>query len=74
AITITGLEEEESLALLRYLYEHATKLENVYSHRWQLGDLAIWDNPSMMHLASYPQDDQPRVLYRIVTQGELPVI
>jgi len=31
------------------LLEHATQLERVYRHEWQVGDLVIWDNRSTLH-------------------------
>jgi taurine dioxygenase len=42
---------EESRPLLDYLYRHATGPEHVYRHRWQHGDLLIWDNRCVMHYA-----------------------
>jgi alpha-ketoglutarate-dependent 2,4-dichlorophenoxyacetate dioxygenase len=46
----------EGRLLLRDLMEHATQARYVYSHRWQAGDLVIWDNRTTMHRAR-PFDD-----------------
>lgn len=48
---IIGLPKDESDAILKQLYAHSTKPENVYRHRWQLHDLAMWDNRCNLHYA-----------------------
>jgi len=48
---IDGMTAEESEALVADLTARATVRENVYAHRWQAGDLLIWDNSCMMHRA-----------------------
>lgn len=47
----------EGRLLLRDLMEHATRPRYVYSHRWNVGDLVIWDNRTTMHRAA-PFDDK----------------
>ena len=42
--TILGWALPEARLLLRDLTEHATQREFVYSHKWQVDDLVIWDN------------------------------
>ncbi|MGU7783300.1 TauD/TfdA dioxygenase family protein, partial [Burkholderia sp. PU8-34] len=39
----------EGRMLLLQLLEHATQREFVYTHRWQVGDLVMWDNRSTLH-------------------------
>ncbi len=46
-----GMSVAESRPLIKFLCEHATQPENVYRHRWQVGDLVIWDNRTTMHVA-----------------------
>ena len=48
---ILELSDLESDAILTMLFEHCTKPEFVYRHRWQLHDVAMWDNYSNMHYA-----------------------
>jgi len=73
ALGIDGLEECEALKLLEYLYHHAIKSEFVYQHKWRDGDLLIWNNPTTMHCATTIDESQERLLYRILTSGDLPV-
>jgi len=73
-IGIDGLEERESAWLLNLLYEVATKPENIYRHRWQVGDVLIWDNRRTMHYAVRDYtEDMHRKLHRCTAQGEAPV-
>ncbi|MEU2032553.1 TauD/TfdA dioxygenase family protein [Nocardia amamiensis] len=62
---IVGVDEVESQQLLDQLHAHATADRYVYSHRWAVGDLVIWDNRATMHTAS-PCDHtrHQRLLYR----------
>ncbi len=62
---IVGWPAPEAMMLLRELTEHATQRELVYRHRWQVGDLVMWDNQATMHRAR-PFDDEvyPRDLRR----------
>lgn len=46
-----GMDQEETDALVDLLTEAATRPELVYTHRWSVGDLLIWDNRCTMHRA-----------------------
>jgi len=46
---IVGMSPEEGRALLDGLVEHATRRQFVYTHRWRVHDLVIWDNRCTMH-------------------------
>ena len=62
---IVGWPTPEAMLLLRDLSEHATAREFVYRHRWQVGDLVMWDNQATMHRARpFPDDVYPRDLRR----------
>jgi alpha-ketoglutarate-dependent 2,4-dichlorophenoxyacetate dioxygenase len=49
AMRIIGMSDLEGVALLDELMAHATKPQFIYSHRWRVGDLVIWDNRCTMH-------------------------
>jgi len=49
---ILDVPDQESAALLDKLFEHAKREEFIYRHRWQAGDLLIWDNYSTQHRAT----------------------
>ncbi len=41
--------------------------ETVYTHKWQAGDLLIWDNSSLLHrVLPYDLEEQVRIMRRCV--------
>jgi alpha-ketoglutarate-dependent sulfate ester dioxygenase len=70
---IQGLSATESKDLLRLLQAQVTRLENTVRWRWQVGDVAFWDNRSTQHYAIYDYDGQPRRVQRVTIVGDLPV-
>jgi taurine dioxygenase len=67
--SIVGLPLDEGDAVLSALFVAVTSPPYGYTHRWQAGDLLIWDNISTQHLATFDYGDQPRLLYRCSTAG-----
>ena len=71
---IVGLAPEESDALLGFLRAHVSRPDFVYRHRWQAGDLVMWDNRAALHCAVADYDmDEPRHLHRTSVAGDRPV-
>jgi len=64
---IAGWPVAEGRLLLWDLTAHATQQRFVYSHRWQVGDLVIWDNRCTMHRGRPHDETQPRDLRRATT-------
>jgi alpha-ketoglutarate-dependent taurine dioxygenase len=54
------------------LLDHATDDRFVYRHRWQRGDVLIWDNVRVLHKAVALSPGMPRVLHRTTTAGGIP--
>jgi taurine dioxygenase len=52
--------------LLDEVYEAAIRPEYVYTHRWQVGDLLLWDNGFTMHRRE-PFDPAARRLMKRTT-------
>jgi alpha-ketoglutarate-dependent 2,4-dichlorophenoxyacetate dioxygenase len=46
---ISGMSMADAEALLKELIEHATQRQFVYSHRWRVNDLVMWDDRCTMH-------------------------
>jgi alpha-ketoglutarate-dependent 2,4-dichlorophenoxyacetate dioxygenase len=46
---IFGMPEQDGRALIDELIAHATQRQFVYTHRWRIHDLVIWDNRCTMH-------------------------
>lgn len=67
-----GMHGAESRPIIDYLCAHATRDENVYRHRWAVGDLILWDNRTTMHKALSDFDQtQPRRMLRTTLKGEV---
>jgi taurine dioxygenase len=67
-----GMSDEESQSLLALLNAHATSPEFVYRHRWNLGDVVMWDNRCSCHVALGDFDQtKPRVMFRCSLEGEI---
>ena len=70
---ITGLSDEEADPLLEKLAERCTRPEYTYRHRWQLGDLVMWDNCLVQHLALHDYAlPQRRLMWRTTILGSVP--
>ncbi len=70
---ILGMDHKEALPLLHELLVHATAEQFQYRHRWQPGDLVMWDNRCLLHKANGDYDmAQTRYLYRVMLQGDVP--
>lgn len=66
---IVGMADEESSALLNELLTWSTQDRFTYRHRWQDGDLVIFNNPGLLH-RSYPYDlAADRVMHRTTLKG-----
>src|SRR5476651_1427263 len=69
---IVGWPMPEARGFLRDLIEHATQREFVYTHKWRVGDLVMWDNRQTMHRARPFPADQPRDMRRTTLAGDGP--
>jgi alpha-ketoglutarate-dependent taurine dioxygenase len=70
---IVGMEPDEGRALLAELLDRATTADNVYSHRWTVGDTVIWDNRGVLHRAAPYDPDSPREMLRTTVLGDEPI-
>lgn len=69
---IVGMSETEGRNLLQDLCDFAVKNSPMYRHKWQAGDVVIWDNASMMHTGTYADPKYLRTLHRLTIQGSVP--
>jgi len=67
---IVDLPDAESTALMEELFDFAKRPEFVYRHKWQKGDLLLWDNYSTQHRATGGYAlPQRRLMWRTTIQG-----
>lgn len=66
---VEGLSLAESEALLDALWDHATRPEFTYRHRWRVGDLLIWDNRATLHRRDPFDPEARRLMHRTQVKG-----
>ena len=72
-MAIEGLPPDESDALLNELFRHMERPEFQYAHKWQPGDLVVWDNHGVIHQATGGYElPQRRLMYRTTVKGSVP--
>jgi taurine dioxygenase len=64
ALGIAEMDRKSGMQLLKKLNQHALQKKLQYEHKWQAGDLVIWDNLATLHAAT-PAPKTTRLLYRI---------
>ena len=72
-VGIEGMPEDEALDLIAELDAFCVRPEFCHRHRWQVGDLVMWDNASAMHLAicDYALPER-RLMHRTTVIGSEP--
>jgi alpha-ketoglutarate-dependent 2,4-dichlorophenoxyacetate dioxygenase len=68
ACEVEGMTLAEGRMLLMDLLEHATQREFIYRHKWQVGDLVMWDNTATVHRGRWFDLAERRELRRATTE------
>ncbi len=68
---IVGWDTSEALPLLKSLSEHVVEPRFQYRHKWQVGDLLLWDNCAVQHVVdrNYQFPPDRRMLHRCTVNG-----
>jgi taurine dioxygenase len=67
-----GMTRAESGGLLEFLFERSSRPDFTHRHQWEVGDLVMWDNRSLLHYAIHDHGDASRLLHRVTVLGEVP--
>jgi alpha-ketoglutarate-dependent taurine dioxygenase len=70
AYGIPGMDPAESTKLLEDLIDFACQPPRVYRHRWEPGDVAIWDNRCVLHRARPFDPNEARFMVHTRVAGE----
>ena len=70
---IVGMPDDEALDLLDELATHSTQLKYQLRFKYDVGDVVIWDNASLLHSATLIDPDDARTLWRITMLEPAPV-
>ena len=63
-IKVKNVKEDDADYLKNYLIEHVNKEEFIFSYEWSKGDICLWDNLSVLHMASEIKNCK-RIMHRI---------
>ncbi|WP_227003402.1 TauD/TfdA dioxygenase family protein [Kozakia baliensis] len=70
---ISGQDDPKDLSILDELVEFMTGEEFVYRHKWQVGDLLMWDNRCTLHTGTLFDDKKYiRTMHRLWVKGDRP--
>lgn len=69
-----GWAPDESKAFVNDLLERVLTDDVTYRHVWRPGDLVIWDNRALLHVAHTDYDPgEGRIMHRMCLEGDVPV-
>lgn len=70
ALGIEGLDQTRSDRILDAVANHLIDDSRAYFHRWQKGDMVLWDNWRIVHCATGIPADQSRHMQRTTIRGD----
>ena len=71
--SIVGKDAQESATLIEALADHIVKPEFIYQHKWQIGDIVVWDNCTVQHRAILDYElPHRRLMWRTTVKGDAP--
>ena len=69
---VEGLTKEESDNLLKYLFDHSEQIAFQIRYRWNINDMAFWDNRCALHKAIWDYHPMERKGRRVTIKGDRP--
>jgi len=72
-LRIRGLKDDESQALLQFLFSQASVPEYQLRVKWRVDTVVIWDNRSVLHYAPHDYYPHRRAMERVTVTGQVPV-
>jgi taurine dioxygenase len=69
---IEGMSQDESAAILDFLFRHLESPDFQVRFRWREGSVAFWDNRCTVHRVMNDFGGQKRLLFRTTIEGDRP--
>eukprot|EP00467_Chlorarachnion_reptans_P023814 CAMPEP_0114525020 /NCGR_PEP_ID=MMETSP0109-20121206/22183_1 /TAXON_ID=29199 /ORGANISM="Chlorarachnion reptans, Strain CCCM449" /LENGTH=319 /DNA_ID=CAMNT_0001706537 /DNA_START=379 /DNA_END=1338 /DNA_ORIENTATION=+ len=69
---IEGMSEAESKPILDYLHSQVGQPHLTCRYRWKSGDVAMWDNRCLQHVAIGDNSSHRRIMRRVTLKGDKP--
>lgn len=71
---IVGMPNPAGLRLIEELVQFITQDQFVYRHKWQVGDVLVWDNRCTLHTGTlYDDTKYDRLMHRLWAKGDKPI-
>ncbi|MCJ7436329.1 MAG: TauD/TfdA family dioxygenase [Acidimicrobiia bacterium] len=71
-IGLDGFAPHEAKPVLDFLFAHSVRPELACRWRWEVGDVAFWDNRCLQHMAMADFTGHRRAMHRTTVAGEAP--
>ena len=71
-VGLQGFMPNEAKPLLDFLFAHSTRTEFTCRWQWRVGDVAMWDNRAVQHMAMADFSGHRRAMHRTTVAGEVP--
>lgn len=72
-VEVVGMPGEEGLTMLDELVAFMTQEQFVHTHKWQVGDVLMWDNRCTLHTGTLYDDKKYfRTMHRLWAKGDRP--
>lgn len=70
-VAIKGMEDDQALPLIERLARHIYRPDFQHTHKWRVGDLLMWDNCAVQHIATfdYRWPEHRRLMWRVTVGG-----
>ena len=72
-VGLAGFAPDESKPILDFLFQHAVQPTLTCRWRWEVGDVAMWDNRAVQHLAMADFTGHRRFMHRTTVAGDRPI-
>lgn len=71
---IDGFSDSEGTEFVERMFAVACEPEAVYEHKWEVGDVLMWDNRVVLHIGTpYDVEKERRLIHRSWVRGEKPI-
>lgn len=73
-VSIDGMDDANAVALIKQLSDLCVEERFIYRHKWRVGDVLMWDNCAVQHIALRDYEwPQRRMMHRTTVGGAVPV-